>query len=152
MELTGEMSARARQSPRLQKVVDLFDEAKSQLIEATMYFAKKAISGDMTIPVLYATPYLELFGDVSVGYMLLWQAEIADRKLQEISEKAGADTADKKNELLSANKEAAFYRGKIASADFFSNSILSLAKGKAKAIMSGDLSPIEIPKECLLRS
>jgi hypothetical protein len=83
---------------------------------------------------------------------LLWQAEIADRKLQDICEKAGADTVGKKNELLIASKEAAFYRGKIASAEFFANSVLSLAKGKASAIMSGDLSAVEIPKECLLRS
>jgi len=48
-------------------------------------------------------------------------------------------------------KEAAFYRGKIASAEFFSNSVLSLAKGKAGAIINGDLSAVQIPKECLLR-
>lgn len=152
VEVTDEMSAKARQNPRLQRIADLIDEAKCQLVEATMYFAKNAMSGEMTIPVLYATPYQELFGDVAVGYMLLWQAEVADRKLQDIYDKAGADTAEKKSELLTANKEAAFYRGKIASAEFFSNSILSLAKGKARAIMRGDLSPIEIPKECLVRS
>ena len=66
-------------------------------------------------------------------------------------EKARADTSEKKNELMIAGKEAAFYRGKIASAEFFSNSVLSLAKGKAGAIINGDLSAVQIPKECLLR-
>jgi alkylation response protein AidB-like acyl-CoA dehydrogenase len=152
MAMAGEMFAKTRQNPRLQRVADLFDQATFQLVETTSYFATKALSGEMTIPVLYASPYLELFGDVAVGYTLLWQAEIADRKLQDIYEKAGADTSEKKNELLVASKEAAFYRGKIASAEFFSNSVLSLAKGKASAIMSGELSAVEIPKECLLRS
>ena len=150
--MAGEMSAKAQQNPRLQRVVDLFDQATSQLVETTTYFATKAMSREMTIPVLYASPFLELFGDVAIGYILLWQAEIADRKLQDIYEKAGADTSEKKNELLVASKEAAFYRGKIASAEFFSNSMLSLAKGKASAIMSGELSAVEIPKECLMRS
>jgi alkylation response protein AidB-like acyl-CoA dehydrogenase len=142
----------AGQNPRLEKVVNLFDEAKSQLVEATTYFATEATSGQAQIPVLYATPFLELFGDVAIGFMLLWQAEIADRKLQDMYEHADADTTEKKNDLLTASQESAFYRGKMASAEFFSNTILSLAKGKARVIMSGELSAMEIPKECLLRS
>lgn len=142
--------ALSRQNPRLAKVVELFDQAKSQLVKSTTYFATQVMSGQTTIPVLYATPFLELFGDVTIGYMLLLQAEIADRKLQDIYEKAGTDTPEKKNGLLIADKEAAFYRGKIASAEFFSNSVLSLAEGKAAAIMSGEMSAVEIPKECLL--
>ncbi|MBI5252328.1 MAG: acyl-CoA dehydrogenase [Desulfomonile tiedjei] len=152
LAIMEETSAKSRQNPRLHRIVDLFDVAKSQLVEATVYFATKAMSGETTIPVLYATPYLDLFGDVTIGYMLLWQAEIADGKLQDIYEEAGANTTEKKNELLIVNKEAAFYRGKIASAEFFSNSVLSLAKGKASAIMSGELSAVEIPRECFLRS
>ncbi|MBI5252262.1 MAG: acyl-CoA dehydrogenase [Desulfomonile tiedjei] len=152
MELTGELSGRCRQNPRLQKVVDLFDEAKSQLMEATIYFAKKGMAGEATIPVLYATPYMELFGDVTIGYMLLWQAEIADRKLREMYEQAGADTPEKKYELLKASNDAAFYRGKIASAEFFSNSVLCLASGKSRALMSGDKTAVDIPRECLVRS
>lgn len=152
VEQTAAASARFRKNSRLQKVVDLFDEARSGLIETTVYFAKKGMSGEVTIPVLYATPYLELFGDVAVGYMLLWQAEIADLRLQEIYEKTGSDTTEKKNEILNTDKEAAFYRGKIASAEFFSNFVLSLSTGKARAIMNGDLSVMEIPKECIVRS
>jgi len=152
VQLTGEMSETARYNPRLEKIVDLFDEARSRLMETTMYFVNKAMTGEPTIPVLYATPYLELFGDVTVGYMLLWQAEIADRKLHGIYDKAAADTPEKRNELLRTVKDAAFYRGKIASAEFFANSVLSLASGKAKAIMSGDCSVVEMPKECFVRS
>ena len=152
VEQTEAASARFRENPRLQKIVDLFGEARSKLIETTVYFAKKGMSGEVTIPVLYATPYLELFGDVAVGYMLLWQAEIADKKLQEIYEKAGADKTEEQNEILKTNKEAAFYRGKIASAEFFSNFVLTLSTGKARAIMNGDLSVMEIPNGCLIRT
>lgn len=150
-EMTGEMLAKTSVNPRLKRISEQFNDAMSQLIAATVYFGKKAMSGEPLIPVLHATPYQDLFGDVAVGYMLLWQAEIADRKLQEIYERAGADTAEKQYELLSASKDAAFYRGKIASAEFFSNIVLSLAAGKAKGIMSGECSAVEIPKECLVR-
>ncbi|MBW2581074.1 MAG: acyl-CoA dehydrogenase C-terminal domain-containing protein, partial [Deltaproteobacteria bacterium] len=39
------------------------------------------------------------------------------------------------------------YRGKVASAEFFITNILSLAQGKAKAIMSGQRAAVEIPEE-----
>ncbi len=152
MEQTGSASARFRMNSRLLKIVDLFDEARSQLMETTLYFAKKALSGEITTPVLYATPYLELFGDVAVGYMLLWQAEIADRRLEAIYEKAAAKTPEDKSQILNTDKDAVFYRGKIAAAEFFSNFTLSLSSGKARAIMNGDLSVMEIPDQCFFRS
>jgi hypothetical protein len=79
--------------------------------------------------------------------MLLWQAIIADRRLEELYSDAKADTPEKKAELLRTNRSAAFYRGKVASAQFFTNTILSLAKGKARAIMSGERSAIDLPEE-----
>jgi acetyl-CoA dehydrogenase-like protein len=99
------------------------------------------------VPILHASPYLELFGDVAVGFMLLWQAVIADRRLEEIYSDAKADTPEKRAELLLTNRSAAFYRGKLASAEFFANTILSLSKGKARAIMTGERSAIDIPEE-----
>jgi len=137
----------AKKNYRLKDVVDLFEAARNQLIEVTRYFGLKSITEDFMTPILYACPYLELFGDVAVGFMLLWQAVIADRRLEELYSDAKADTPEKKTELLKTNRSAAFYRGKIASAQFFANTILSLAKGKARAIMSGERSAIDLPEE-----
>ncbi len=81
------------------------------------------------------------------GFILLWQAGIADQKLEELYASSGADTPEKKAEILSNNKNAAYYRGKIASTDFFANTILSLAKGKTRAITSGERSALDLPKE-----
>ena len=144
---TGNLLRSAKKNYRLKDMVDLFDAARNQLIEVTRYFGLKSMTEDFKLPVLYATPYMELFGDVAVGFMLLWQAVIADRRLQEIYGDAKADTPEKKAEILKTNRSAAFYRGKIASAEFFSNTILSLAKGKARAIMSGERSAIDLPEE-----
>ncbi|MGC8605279.1 MAG: acyl-CoA dehydrogenase, partial [Desulfomonilaceae bacterium] len=148
MEQTEADLARFRKNPRLEKSSTIFDEARSKLLETTLHFARKGMSGEVAIPVLYATPYLELFGDVAVGYMLMWQAEIADHKLQEIFQKANANTTESQLDILKQNQDAAFYRGKVAAADFFSNFTMSLASGKARAIINGDLSLLEIPNYC----
>jgi alkylation response protein AidB-like acyl-CoA dehydrogenase len=144
---TGDLIKSAQKNYRLKDIVEPFDAARKQLIEVTRYFGLKSITEDFMTPVLYATPYLELFGDVAVGFMLLWQAVIADRRLEELYSDAKADTPEKKAELCKANRSAAFYRGKIASAQFFANTILSLAKGKARAIMSGERSALDLPEE-----
>jgi hypothetical protein len=144
---TGALLKTAKKNFRLKDITDPFEEARKQLIEVTRYFGLKSITEDFMVPVLYATPYLELFGDVAVGFMLLWQAVIADRRLHELYNDARADTPEKKDELVKTNRSAAFYRGKVASAQFFANTILSLAKGKARAIMSGERSAIDLPEE-----
>jgi len=144
---TGNILKLAQNNYRLKDIVEPFAAARSQLIEVTRYFGLKSITEDFMIPILYASPSLELFGDVAVGFMLLWQAVIADRRLEEIYSDSKADTPAKKAEVLATNRSAAFYRGKLASAQFFSNTILSLAKGKARAIMSGERSALDLPEE-----
>ncbi len=144
---TGNLLKVAKKNYRLKDVVGPFEEARKLLIEVTRFFGLKSITEDFMTPILYATPYLELFGDVAIGFMLLWQAVIADRRLDELYSDAKADTPEKKAELLKSNRSAAFYRGKVASAEFFANTILSLAPGKARAIMSGERSAIDLPEE-----
>ncbi len=144
---TGNLLKNAKKNYRLKDIVEPFDAARSQLIEVTKYFGLKGMTEDFMVPVLYATPYLELFGDIAVGFMLLWQAVIADRRLEEIYSDSKADTPQKKAEVDRSNRSAAFYRGKMASAEFFANTVLSLAKGKARAIMTGERSALDIPDE-----
>jgi hypothetical protein len=144
---TEEFLGWARKNFELRESVATFEAARDQLIEVTKYFGLKGMTEDYVEPLLYATPYLELFGDVAVGLMLLWQALIAQRRLQEIFLDAGAEDAESQRQILAANRSAAFYRGKVASAEFFINNVLTLAKGKAKAIMSGQRAAVDIPEE-----
>ncbi len=144
---TGHLLKNAKKNYRLKDIVEPFEQARAQLIEVTRYFGLKSITEDFMIPVLYATPYLDLFGDVAIGFMLLWQAVIADRRLEEIYSDAKADTKEKQAEVVKTNRSAAFYYGKLSSALFFANTILSLAPGKAKAIMSGERSALDMPDE-----
>jgi len=137
----------ARKNFELRELVATFEDAREQLIQVTKYFGLKGMTADYVVPLLYATPYLELFGDVALGFMLLWQALIAHRRLQEIYVDAGAKDGESQREALSTNRSAAFYRGKVASAEFFITNVLSLSSGKAKAIMSGQQAAIDIPEE-----
>jgi alkylation response protein AidB-like acyl-CoA dehydrogenase len=137
----------ARKNFELRELVTTFEEARQQLIEVTKYFGLKGMTADYVQPLLYATPYLELFGDVAVGFMLLWQALIAHRRLQEIYLDAGAKDEKAQGQVLETNRSAAFYRGKVASAEFFITSVLSLAQGKGRAIMSGQRAAVDIPEE-----
>ncbi len=130
---------------RLRDEVRLFIQAKDHLVECTKFFALKGMTDEFFIPILYASPYLELFGDVAVGLMLLWQAAVADQKLHEIFEDCSAKDKKSQAEVLRRNPTAAFYQGKIASSKFFANNVLSLAGGKARAIMNGEKSVMEIP-------
>jgi hypothetical protein len=131
----------------LRELVATFEAARDQLIQVTKYFGLKGMTEDYVETLLYATPYLELFGDVSVGLMLLWQALIAQRRLEEIYLDAGAKDRESQRQILATNRSAAFYRGKVASAEFFINNVLTLAKGKARAIMNGQRAAVDIPEE-----
>jgi len=139
----------AKRNFELRELVATFEAARNQLIQVTKYFGLKGMTEDYLETLLYASPYLELFGDVAVGFMLLWQALIAHRRLAEIYEDADAIDEEGKKKLLASNRSAAFYRGKIASAEFFVTNVLSLAQGKARAIMSGQRAALDIPEESL---
>jgi alkylation response protein AidB-like acyl-CoA dehydrogenase len=144
---TEEFVKWAHKNFELRELVSTFETARDQLVQVTRYFGLKGMTEDYVENLLYASPYLELFGDVAVGFMLLWQALIAHRRLQEIYQDAGARDAEARRQVLASNRSAAFYRGKVASAEFFITNVLSLAKGKARAIMSGQCAAVEIPEE-----
>ncbi len=144
---TEEFLKWARKNFELRELVHTFEAAREQLIQVTKYFGLKGMTEEFDEVLLYASPYLELFGDVAVGFMLLWQALIAHRRLEEIYLDAGAKDARSQREVLAANRSAAFYRGKVASAEFFITNILTLSKGKARAIMSGQRSALDMPEK-----
>jgi hypothetical protein len=123
--------------PKFKDLVEKFSKAKDRLAEVTMHLGGLGMSGDQQYPVLSATPYLNLFGDVFMAYLLLWQAILAQGKLERLG-KAPAD-----------NPEAAFYSGKVMIARFFVNNILPQVYSRAEGIFSGDRSALEIAEVAL---
>jgi len=145
LKTSSEMLAKIRMNFRLRDLVQIYEEAQENLVQVTKFFALKSMTDEFHVPVLYAKPYLDLFGDVIMGFMLLWQAYLADRRLQEIYRDHNIKDETARKKLLEENRSAAFYFGKIASAQFFMNQVLTQASGKAKAIMNNDKSALEIP-------
>jgi hypothetical protein len=143
----GEILSKVRENYRLRDLVRIYDEAQESLSQLTRFFGLKSITDEFNVPILYAKPYLDLFGEVVMGFLLLWQAHLADRRLQEIYENHGAKDEASRKKLLCENRSVAFYFGKIASASFFVNQVLTQAPGKARGIMNNDKSPLEIPEE-----
>ena len=101
-------------------------------------------SGDMVYPVLHACPYLEMFGDVMVAYLLLDQAVIAQEKFDAICKEKGADSEEARKSLCEEDDEAKFYWGKLCSADFFATQILPRVDARAESIESGSRSALEV--------
>ncbi|MFT5430173.1 MAG: alkylation response protein AidB-like acyl-CoA dehydrogenase [Myxococcota bacterium] len=83
---------------------------------------------DIYYPALNASSYLEMFGDVVMGRLLVEQAAIASEKL------TGEVTTG----------ERRFYEGKIKTAEFFVAQLLPRVDMLAVTIRSGDRTALEI--------
>jgi hypothetical protein len=113
-----------------------------------MHFAQLGKSAGFLIPILNATPYLEIMGDVVIGHFLMQAAGITEERLQAIYREKGADDSKgKRRALVREDHEVAFYCGKIAAAKFFAVDILSTVKAKCEAIKFGEKIPIEMANE-----
>jgi hypothetical protein len=100
------------------------------------------------MPVLNATPYLEILGDVVVGHFLMQAAGIANEKLNAIYKERGVEESKgKKRALIHEDPYVAFYYGKNSAARFFAVDVLSTVKSRCEAIKFGERVPIEMAEE-----
>lgn len=116
---------------------------KDQLAEITMSFAGMQMSGDLDYPLLSATPYLRMLGNVIIGWQLLEQAVIADELLAKVYETAGSTDDEAKAALQKDNDDARFYFNKIKTAEFFVSNLLTQNEHLAAAIGSNDHSALQ---------
>jgi alkylation response protein AidB-like acyl-CoA dehydrogenase len=138
---------RAKKNADLAKHAAILEEASNAVLELTMFFAQAGKSGDFLLPVLNACKFLEIFGDVVVGHLLLEAADIASGKLAAIYEAQGATSPGKQKALQRSDKDAAFYSGRIASAKFFVNENLTTVKARCEAVKMGEKSALELTEE-----
>ena len=80
----------------------------------------QASSGNSYMAHFWATPYLEVFGDIVLGWMFLWQARVA---FENGVESGGEDP---------------FYESKHYTARFYIGSLLPLVHGKIEAIRKNE--------------
>jgi hypothetical protein len=148
MALAGEINgfvAGNKQSPLLEKDIGRLQAAVGALGDVSMYFASIGMS-EPNLTMLNATTYLNVFGDVVVGWQLLEQAILAQAKLRGVCETKAVDASDKAalRRLVEEDDEARYYDGKVKTAQFWSARVLALVPARAAAIKLGDKSALEI--------
>ncbi len=129
-EIRGTITA-ATDVDRTAEMADTLAPALVRLEEVARHLGMTAMYGKLPLAAAHAHPFLEVCGDVIVGWMLLWRARIAAEALE-----AGAKT-----------KDEAFYDGLIRSAEFYMQNMLPVVLGKMDVILSGSSVTVDIPEE-----
>ncbi len=130
--------------PELATSVALLARRKRQLEQTAMNFAMQQMSGDIDYPLLSATPFLRMFGNVVVGWLLVEQGAVAHEALEELYRNAKANTPEARAAWCAEHTEGQFYGNKVKTARFFCSMLLAENDGLAAAIESGDRSALEM--------
>jgi alkylation response protein AidB-like acyl-CoA dehydrogenase len=120
---------RAREVPALKDLCDRVEAGLHTLVDTTQHLA--TLSGDVSLYMSYASPYLTMFSQVVVSWQLLWQAAVAQKALET---KSG---------------DEAFYQGKIAAARFYVQNELPNARTTAGIIKGGERVALDCREEWL---
>jgi hypothetical protein len=131
-----------RGHPTLEKEFAGFEAAVEAWSKTTMQLGMKGMSGDRRYPVLCATSYLELTGNICCAWLLLRQAVVAHVKLEEMHAEHDAQSWDEREELYRDDAEARFFFNKIETARFFVHNVLTRNQGIVDQIASDDRSAL----------
>ena len=127
----GKTIAKAKEQEELKGLAGDLEAALNRLGETAMHLGKLAISPDFKVAFAHSLPFLYAMGDVIMGWMHLWRANVAVEKL--------AGKVKKKDE--------AFYQGQVKTAEFFIQSLLPITQGKMNAIFNDCKAAIEMPDD-----
>ncbi len=146
MQFLGEIQkviAQAKETKGLEGLAELLETAVNRLGGVAMYMGQTAMSLDFKVAFSHASTFLDVMGDVIMGWMLLWRANISAPKLDEL---LGDLEGEARLEKINKNKNAAFYEGQVRSAEYFIQAILPVTLGKMTAIEAGSKAIVEIPE------
>jgi alkylation response protein AidB-like acyl-CoA dehydrogenase len=142
-----EVADKATKHETLGPFAEKVKAAIESLDNITKHLAGLGMSGDQAYPVLVATPYLKMFGDVCLGWLWIEQLLIADEKLKAIYEQEGAKDDEAKAAVVEKLNEAAFYKGKIHAGKYFIDCLLPEADAVATYIKTNNRDVLEIPEK-----
>ncbi|MFW6428362.1 MAG: acyl-CoA dehydrogenase [Desulfosalsimonas sp.] len=146
MDLMGEMSKtvdQAKNMPRLAGLAAEVENAVGSLGDAALHMGQNASSEKSRTAFAHAMPFLDVFGDVIMAWMLLWRASVAVPKLEAIAGDAGEKQLAEK---IRKNKNAAFYEGQFQSAAYFIQTHLPVTMGRIRAIKADCTAVVDIPE------
>jgi alkylation response protein AidB-like acyl-CoA dehydrogenase len=150
--LLAEMYGTVETYGRTEGMADLAGDLQKRLnlLSGTVGFLADCFkTGKVLVPISNILPFIHLMGDICLGWALFWQAGVAAQSLASICKAQGIDPKDEagRSDLLSRNKQAAFYDGKIHCARYFIKTVLPQTDGAAAAIRSEDLSLMGIHED-----
>lgn len=128
LEEIHKVVALAKDNSGLKSLAAKVEDAGNRLGEVALHLGKTAMSPDFRVAFVFAHPFLESMGDVTMAWMLLWRATVASSKLTGGVKKKDVD----------------FYEGQLKSAEFFIHSILPVTMGKMKAILESNRAAVDI--------
>lgn len=137
----GATCAKAAKNEHLAPLAKALGARLEELGKVAIDLGARIGKGQLAAAALDATPFLGMVGNVAGAWLLLEQAEIAEKKLAEL----GAPTQDESRvEWARGKDEGAFYLGKVESARFFVHQILAENGMRAAQILSGDRSALRV--------
>jgi alkylation response protein AidB-like acyl-CoA dehydrogenase len=144
--LLSAMQETVRDAGRIQVLTPLAEQlggGVDRLGEVALEIGRTAMSTKVKTAFAHAKPFLDVVGDMSMAWMLLWRASLAAPKLMDI---VGRLDPEARRQAAAKNKEAAFYEGQLASARYFICSVLPVTLGRMNAIAAGDHTVADIPE------
>ena len=130
MDLMGEMQktiAQAKEVSQLSQTAETVEKAMNKLGEVSMNIGKKAASEEVLKAFANAYPFLEVCGDVVMGWMLLSRARVAAQNMEKAKK-----------------KDLPFYEGQIKTLEYFAQSFLPITMGKMDLINNLDATAVEM--------
>jgi alkylation response protein AidB-like acyl-CoA dehydrogenase len=130
MHLLGEIHktvARGKALPGLENMAARVEASANMLSETAEKVGRLAMSPNFKLAFAHSLPFLHAMGDVIMGWMLLWRAELAVLKIE------GAN-----------RKDLPFYRGQLKTAQFFIETVLPATRGKMESIQAASPAALEI--------
>ena len=129
-EIRSTVSA-ASDIERLAPFAEKYEEALLRFEEVARHMGMSAMYGKLMVAAAHAHPFLELCGDMVVGWMLLWRARVAAQSLGN----GGKE------------KDAAFYEGQVRNVEFYAQVMLPVILGRMDAILSGSSTVVDMADE-----
>ena len=120
-------------------------KARDAIAKVAMGFAQRSLKGDIEYSAMHATPFLQMFGDLVVGWLLtrqavraekLYQARLQSRETEGLNEELG--------QVLEEDAEARYLHGKMASARFFVHQTLPRVQARLASINSEDRTALTV--------
>ncbi len=135
MDLLGEIQVvitQAKEIDALKAIAEDLEKAVAKFGEVAMFMGKTAMSAKVLSAFAAAHPFMEIAGDITMGWMLLWRAVIAAGKVE------------------GKKKDKNFYIGQMKSAEYFIDTVIPITVGKMSSVLKGSDAAISIPEEAFI--